>query len=74
MDVVSLERFEVFHFGTKRSQLLTDVVSPSLYEGGTHIIQAGSLSGVFIIFLRLALSKSSSKLDNVSSFMSRFIV
>lgn len=34
LDVVSLERFEVFHLGTKRSQVLTDVVSPSLLLGG----------------------------------------
>lgn len=57
LDVVSLEHFEVFHLGTKSSQVLTDVVSPSLLLRGAtpHQIQAGSLSGHFTIFLRLSV-------------------
>lgn len=35
LDVVSLECFEVFHLGTKTSQVLTDVVSPSLLLRGS---------------------------------------
>lgn len=53
LDVVSLEMFEVFHLCTKRSEVLTDVVSPSLILGETLLIQVGSLTGYFTSFLRL---------------------
>lgn len=74
LDVVSLEHFEVFHFGTKASQVLTDVVRPSLHGGGTHKIQAGTLGGIFPICLRLAPLKSYTRWEKVSCFMSVMVV
>lgn len=73
LDVVSLERFEVFHLGTKRSQVLTDVVSPSLLLGGNPPNPSWQFEWIFYHFPQacsVCVSKSISKLEHLLSFMS----